>query len=121
MAAAISVGQLALKAMRGLFPPDPAAPAPVASDNSRLRELCTEMESIFLSVLMRQMRQTVTRSDFLPQAAGEDMFKSLWEVEVADRVGRSGRGFGIADSIYNQLERHGRCTKAELLSPCSSL
>jgi len=92
-----------------------------AEKTGRLRELCNEMESIFVSVLMRQMRQTIWESDFLPRSPGEDMFRSLWEAEVAGRMqGRLG-GFGIADSIYRELERSGEWQKTHLHSPSSSL
>jgi flagellar protein FlgJ len=98
--------------MRGLYPPDNGAKTqPLDEKQKHLKELCSEMESIFISVLMRQMRQTVWKSDFLPETSGDDIFKSMWETEVAGRVEKGSGGFGIADSIYKELERQGEWRK----------
>jgi len=120
--AALSAGSLALKAMPGLRAPDNVADTrPLDEKQKHLKELCSEMESIFISVLMRQMRQTIWKSDFLPEASGDDIFRSMWETEVAGRVEKGSGGFGIADSIYRELERQGEWRKPAQDSQSSSL
>lgn len=93
--------------------PSPAAqrqPAPAlrAGGDGALRELCRQMEGVFLGILMRQMRQTVWESDLLPRGAGEDTFRALYELELGDRLAHAATGmrsgFGIADALYNQLQ-----------------
>ena len=122
MDAALSAGSLALKAMPGLRAPDNVADTrPLDEKQKHLKELCSEMESIFISVLMRQMRQTIWKSDFLPEASGDDIFRSMWETEVAGRVEKGSGGFGIADSIYRELERQGEWRKPAQDSQSSSL
>lgn len=122
MDAALSAGSLALKAMPGLRAPDNVADTrPLDEKQKHLKELCSEMESIFISVLMRQMRQTIWKSDFLPEASGDDIFRSMWEAEVAGRVEKGSGGFGIADSIYRELERQGEWRKPAQDSQFSSL
>ena len=80
-----------------------------------LRDLCRQMEGIFIGTLMRQMRQTIWKSDFLPEGPGADIFKSLYEVEMGERMAQRG-GFGIADALYAQLEGNGSWRKEHLTS-----
>ena len=112
MNAVLSAGSPALKAAGELYTPsDSSADKTLNANQKKLKELCNDMESIFISVLMRQMRQTIWKSDFLPETSGEDIFRSMWESEVAGRVENGTGGFGIADSIYRELERQGEWRK----------
>lgn len=88
------------------------------SQKRQLRELCEQMEGIFLAVLMRQMRQTIWKNDFLPEGAGEDIFRGLYELEVGERMAQRG-GFGISDALFEQLERSATWQKGHLIHKSS--
>lgn len=81
-----------------------------------LRALCRELEGVFLATLLRQMRQTVWRSDFIPQSSGEDIFRGLFELEIGSRMAQRG-GLGVAEALYSQLERSAARQKERLNQP----
>jgi flagellar protein FlgJ len=49
-------------------------------DDSRLREACAEMESLFISHLLKEMRATVEKSGFIDGGQAEEIFTSLLDV-----------------------------------------
>ena len=67
-----------------------------------LRAACTEFESIFLSLLFRQMRSTVPSGGILPRGAAEDIFDSLWTQEISRLSARSSP-LRIADALVAAL------------------
>lgn len=76
---------------RNPHPPDPA-----------LRAACSEFESIFLSLLFRQMRSTVPSGGILPRGAAEDIFDSLWTQEIS-RLSAHSSPLRIADALVAAL------------------
>ena len=76
----------------GLNPKDPAAAQRVAS----------EFEAMFLSILMKSMRATVTKSGLFGEGKGEEMFRSLWDEQMA-RQTTNGEGLGLADLLARSI------------------
>jgi len=75
---------------------------PVNSEDRRLRELCAELEGVFLSEMMKAMRTTVPESGLLDGGTGEEIFTSLLDQHLsgiaAERVEN-----GIGAALYRQL------------------
>ncbi len=74
-------------------------------DDKRLREACEEMEAIFVNMMLKRMRDTVSRGGLIPESAGEEMFRSMLDEELARKVS-DGRGIGIAEMLYKQLSQN---------------
>ena len=53
-------------------------------DDPQLHAACAEMESLFLSHLLKEMRATVEKSGFMDGGQAEEIFTSLLDVEVSD-------------------------------------
>jgi len=85
------------------FSPE-AEPGRRASPDPRadLRAACSEFESIFLSLLYRQMRSTVPSGGILPRGAAADIFDSLWTQEISRLSARSSP-LRIADALVAAL------------------
>ena len=49
----------------------------------RLHAACKEMESLFLSHLLKELRATVDKSGFFDGGQAEDIFTSLLDVEIS--------------------------------------
>jgi len=86
----------------GHRPPDGGL-KPEASDRARLKQACADMEGLFLSHLLKTMRQTIPESGLLPQAAGHDIYQSMFDQEVAVSMSRSPGGLGLGRMIYAQM------------------
>jgi flagellar protein FlgJ len=71
-------------------------------DDSRLPAACAEMESLFLSHLLKEMRATVEKSGFIDGGQAEEIFTSLLDVEISKKMSAAG-GIGLSAILLEQL------------------
>jgi peptidoglycan hydrolase FlgJ len=71
-------------------------------DDPRLRAACAEMESLFLSHLLKEMRATVEKSGFIDGGQAEELFTSLLDVEISKKMAAAG-GIGLSAILLEQL------------------
>ena len=71
-------------------------------DDPRLRAACAEMESLFLSHLLKEMRATIEKSDFINGGQAEEIFTSLLDVEISKKMSAAG-GIGLSAILLEQL------------------
>jgi flagellar protein FlgJ len=71
-------------------------------DDPRLRAACAEMESLFISHLIKEMRATVEKSGFIDGGQAEEIFTSLLDVEISKKMSASG-GIGLSAILLEQL------------------
>jgi|GEM_PF-362214 len=74
------------------------------NDDKALKEVCQEFESIMLSMLYKQMKATVVKSDLMEEDPGMDIFQSMEDDELMKQASKSG-SFGLAESLYKQLSK----------------
>jgi|GEM_PF-1472624 len=74
------------------------------SDDAKLRQVCKDMESVFMGYLLKSMRSTAKPTDLFGSEKEESMFRDMLDDEVAKSASK-GKGIGIADMLYNQLSR----------------
>ena len=67
-----------------------------------LREATQQFESLFVSQLMKSMRDTVPESRLMGSGSGQQLFREMLDQELAGRVAQSG-GIGIGEMLYQQL------------------
>ncbi|MFC1715131.1 rod-binding protein [Candidatus Poribacteria bacterium] len=77
---------------------------PKTEGTKSLYQACQEFESVFLAYLLKNMRKTVPRAEFMNGGLREDMYLSMMDEEIA-RVVAKGPGTGLAASIYRQLSQ----------------
>ena len=95
----VSPGTSALKVDAGR-----SSPEPKAEDTESLYRACQDFESVFVAYLLKSMRRTVPRAEFMNGGLREDMYLSMMDEEIARVVAR-GPGMGLAASIYRQLSQ----------------
>ena len=71
-------------------------------DDPRLGAACAEMESLFLSHLLKEMRATVEKSGFIDGGQAEEIFTSLLDVELSKKMSAAG-GIGLSAILIEQL------------------
>ena len=71
-------------------------------DDPRLDAACAEMESLFLSHLLKEMRATVEKSGFIDGGQAEEIFTSLLDVELSKKMSAAG-GIGLSAILLEQL------------------
>lgn len=72
-------------------------------DESQLKEVCHQFESLFISMLFKQMKATVPKSDYLGNDTASDIYKSMLDDQLCEVA--SQRGIGLGDMMYKQLSK----------------
>ena len=72
---------------------------------SKLFEECQEFESIFVKMMLKEMRNSVDKSDSLISGGwAEDIYQDMLDDEYSKSMTRTA-GFGLADQLYKQLSK----------------
>lgn len=78
------------------------SPAPKASEEEIAA--ANGMESMYVHMLVEQMRKTVPENELFPKSQGERIYEGMLDYEYADMVAGSGN-FGIADQVLAEIQR----------------
>ncbi|HOF86721.1 MAG TPA: rod-binding protein [Armatimonadota bacterium] len=81
-------------------------PSPAARDDRRLRDVCAEVEALFFSQLLREMRASIPDDGLIPRGDGEALFREMLDGEYAKVLARSSPT-GLAAMLYRQLTAGG--------------
>lgn len=71
-------------------------------DKIQLKDACREFESLFLSMMYKQMRATIPKSELLPASFARETFETMLDEELAKKASQ-GTGMGVGQMLYNQL------------------
>jgi flagellar protein FlgJ len=82
---------------------DLSAASPPARDAQAAQETATQFESVFLSLLLKEMRQT-QQGDGLFAGESSDTYGGMFDLYVGDHLAKSG-GLGIARLVTESIER----------------
>ena len=87
----------------GAQQPEKSADGTAAVPNKdSLEETCQQMESIFLSFLLKEMRATINQSGFISGGTAEDIFTSMMDAEMTKGMAARG-GIGLTELLMQQL------------------
>lgn len=73
-------------------------------EKAKLKEVCKDMEAVYLNLMLSKMRATVPKSKLMGDSSQEELFQSLLDSEMTKNLAKSG-GMGLADMLYKQLSR----------------
>lgn len=73
-------------------------------EDKKLREVCQEMESVFLNLMLTKMRETVPERTLFKKSNGEKIMQSMLDVELTRQMSQGGQ-FGLANMLYENLTR----------------
>lgn len=74
-----------------------------SGDDTALKEVCKDFEGIFVSMMFKQMRSTVPKSDYLSSDSATDMYNSMLDDELCKVASK--RGIGLGDMMYKQMSK----------------
>ncbi|HEX2947012.1 MAG TPA: rod-binding protein [Clostridia bacterium] len=87
------------------------------NDDKALKEACREFEAIMLSMMYKQMKATVIKSNLMEEDPGMEIFQSMQDDELMKQASKTG-SFGLAESLYKQLSKeYGKTARAVTQSP----
>lgn len=70
--------------------------------DKKLMGACQDMESIFIAKMLKEMRATVPKNEWLSGGFAEDIFKDMLYDEYSKSMSKTS-SFGISDMMYKQL------------------
>ena len=72
--------------------------------NEKLWNACIEAESLFVGKMLKEMKSTVHKSEWLHGGYAEDIFEDMLYDEYALKVSKNS-DFGMAKMLYEELSR----------------
>lgn len=77
-----------------------------AQTPEKLRKVAREFESLFTSMMLKSMRDTVGDNPLIPAGFGEKVYTEMLDDHYAELISKQG-SLGLADMIVKQLELNG--------------
>ncbi len=78
----------------------------MSEEKEEIKEACTEFETYFLQLMMKEMRKTVNTDDsYIKESNAEKIYKEYLDDELMLQASKQG-GVGLADSMYESLTRN---------------
>ena len=79
--------------------------AGVEAKNAAIRKAAVEVQTIFVEMMLKSMRDTVGQDTLTGGGHGEEVYSSFLDREYASAVSKRG-GLGLAEMIEQQLLTH---------------
>jgi len=76
-----------------------------SQDKEKLKVACQQFESIFLSYLLKSMRDTVPDGGLFKKGAAYDIVLSMHDQALVEEISLSG-GIGLAKQLYEELSKY---------------
>ena len=94
----------------GLKPLTPAG----SPDNTRLKKAVREFEALFVTQMLQEMRKTVPEDGLLQGGSGPNkMYHDMLDEQLGYALSQ-GRGMGLAQALYRQLQHSSGHLPAQL-------
>lgn len=74
-------------------------------DKEKLREACRDLESIFLNIMFKSMRNTVEKSGLIEESFAQNVYEDMLYEKYAEEASK-GKGLGLGEMLYQQLVRN---------------
>lgn len=74
-------------------------------DSKELKKAGIELESFFISYLLKEMRSTIPKSGFLSGGKAEEFYTEMLDKEFAKEISLQG-GIGIKDLVDSQMKNN---------------
>ncbi len=72
-----------------------------------LREACQQFEGIFISAMLRAMRNTLPTGGILPASISRKVWESQFDAVLGDALGKTG-SLGLAEMLYEDVVGNSR-------------
>jgi len=74
------------------------------NSDQELKKACSELESLFVYYLLKEMRATIPKSGFIGGGKAEEIYTSMLDSQLAKDLSSKG-GIGLSSMLVNQLSR----------------
>lgn len=101
--------RLSMQTIHPLSAPAPPGKGPGVKnlDEGKLKKACEDFESIFISKMLKVMRQSIPKTGLLDGGSQQDMYLSLFDEELSKTMARKG-GMGLGKILYQNVMNQGK-------------
>lgn len=79
-------------------------PAKMDKGHKKLWDTCVEAESLFIGKMLKEMKKTVPKDEWLHGGQAEDIFEDMLYDEYALKMSKN-HNFGMAKLLYDEMSR----------------
>jgi len=73
-------------------------------DDEKLMEVCREFESIFLYMVLKEMKKTVPEDGLIEKSQASRIFEDMYFEELSKEMTKGNNSLGIAKMLYDQFK-----------------
>jgi len=101
--------RLSMQTINPLSAPPPLGKGPGVRnlDEGKLKKACEDFESIFISKMLKVMRQSIPKTGLLDGGSQQDMYLSLFDEELSKSMAKRG-GMGLGKILYQNVMNQGK-------------
>lgn len=74
--------------------------------DKKLREACSDFETMFIESMLKSMRKTVPQDFEGASGNQKQIYQSMFDHELANHISHSRKSMGIGDALYQDLTRN---------------
>jgi flagellar protein FlgJ len=72
----------------------------------KIKKACQDFEAIFTYYLLKNMRQTIPKSQNVAISSGKDTYNMIMDQKIAEDFSRRGNGLGLQKILYEQMTKN---------------
>lgn len=72
------------------------------NDPQKLKQACSDFESLFVYYLVKEMRATVPKSGLFSGGSAEEAYTSMMDLQLSKDIAEK-RGIGISEALFRRL------------------
>ncbi|MFA5577317.1 MAG: rod-binding protein [Tissierellaceae bacterium] len=73
-------------------------------DDKKLMEVCKEFESVFIHMMLKEMKKTVPDNGIIEKSQASLIFEDMHLEELSKEMAKGDSGMGIAKVLYQQFK-----------------
>ena len=103
------INRLSMQSTNPSSAPTPLGKGPGVKnlDEGKLKKACEDFESIFISKMLKVMRQSIPKTGLLDGGSQQDMYLSLFDEELSKSMAKRG-GMGLGKILYQNIMNPGK-------------
>lgn len=76
---------------------------PVSHSDAEIKQVAKNFESIFLEMMMKEMRNSVQKSGLMGNSRGMEFFEGMYDEQLSRQLSAGG-GIGLGQMVYEKLK-----------------
>ncbi|MCT4619039.1 MAG: rod-binding protein [Marinisporobacter sp.] len=76
-----------------------------SKDDKKLMDACRQFETVFVNMMMKNMRNTIQEDGIIKKSYGREIFEGMLDEKLAEESSK-GQGIGLAKNMYEQLSKY---------------